>query len=87
MPLAIPENGPAVWTVIVTLVLPALTEENAQNAPAGSPEQAKVKGAVKVPAPTGDIVMMVDVDCPGFAAGGFEGAEIVTSVFTVRVTA
>jgi hypothetical protein len=89
---ALPVYGPDVWTVTVTVVamLPAgsVGGENEHVEPAGSPEQVKVIGAVKVLEPTGEINMVVAVDCPGRTpGGGFRLAGTLTSVFTARLTA
>jgi hypothetical protein len=44
---------------------------NEQVAPVGSPaEHVYVTLLVNVPAPTGEINMVVEVDCPGLAAAG-----------------
>jgi len=69
-------KGPAVWTVIVTvsgefvvaLIWVGLKE---QVAPVGSPaEHVYVTLLPNVPAPTAEIDMVVEADCPGLAAGG-----------------
>jgi hypothetical protein len=76
-------------TVIAVPALPAPScdGENEQVAPAGSPEQVYVTGAVNEVEPTGETVMVVEVDCPAFAAAGaVKLAGTLTSVFTVRLT-
>src|SRR6266536_2596268 len=72
---AAPVNGPAVWTVIVTVVSasPALIcvgENDEQDAPVGSPEQVYVTLVLNVAEPTGEINIVVEAVCPGLAGGG-----------------
>jgi hypothetical protein len=76
--LAVPVNGPSVWIVTVTVVaeLPAvigLAGLNKQDEmPVGSPAlHVYVTLLAKVVPPVGEINIVVEVDCPGFAAGGF----------------
>jgi hypothetical protein len=75
---ALPVNGPSVWIVTVTVVaeLPAvigLAGLNKQDEmPVGSPVlHVYVTLPAKVVPPVGEINIVVEVDCPGFAAGGF----------------
>lgn len=74
---AVPVNGPSVWTATVTLVagLPAvigLAGVNKQDEmPVGSPAvHVYLTLPLKVVPPTGEINMVVEVDCPGLAAVG-----------------
>ncbi len=79
---ATPVNGPAVWTVIVTLVAPdpalICVGLNEQVVPVG-PEHPNTTLLVNV-LPTGETNIVVDAVCPGLAAGGFvRDAGIVKS--------
>ena len=70
-----PLNGPAVWTVIVTVAGDAAfaliwVGLNEYVTPAGRPDSAYVTLLVNALPPTVEMDMVVDVDCPGLAAVG-----------------